>query len=257
MRHKHILLTRNQWIGVIVLIILLALVFVALHFLPTPPPPKPKLQRPKKAYTHHTKEYYDSIRQVKQAHYDSLRLVRRDSLYQLYQAHRDSTRQVDSLWWDSVTHINTPRIEKKDTVLSLNAADTTSLKMIYGIGSGMARRIVRYREQLGGYAHVEQLLDDQLYQDHYGHSIRSKYCLSDSILHYFTIEKDSIKPIPVNHASIERLQAHPYISHTLAKEIYTLRRQRVCLDNIDELGILPHANDSLLQRLAPYLSFDR
>jgi len=256
MKHKHILLTRSQWIGVVVLLLLLALVFVALHFLPAPPPPKPKLPRPKKTYVHHTKEYYDSLRQVRQAHFDSLRLVRRDSLYQIYKAHRDSTRRVDSLWWDSVKYTTSPRYAKRDTILSLNAADTTQLKLIRGIGSAMARRIVRYRNQLGGYAFVDQLRDDQLYQDQYGHSIRSKYCLNDSTLRCFTIEADSIKPILVNRASVERLQAHPYISHTLAKEIYTLRRQQVRLRSIDQLSGLPHLSDSLLQRLRPYLSFE-
>lgn len=256
MKRKNIILTRNQVIGIIILITILALIFAGLHFLPAPPPPKPKLQRPKKAYTHHSKEYYDSLRQVRTAHYDSIHLARRDSLRQVYTAHRDSMRQSDSLFWDSV-YASTPRAIKKDTILSLNAADTTALKLIPGIGPNMARRIVRYRQQLGGFASASQLFDDQLYQDQYGHSIRSHYCLPDSVTQYFYIEMDSIKPIPVNHASVERLQAHPYISHTLAKEIYTLRRQQLTLENIDKIKGLPHLNDSLTKQLKPYLSFEK
>ena len=38
--------------------------------------------------------------------------------------------------------------------VQLNTADTTALKHVPGIGSGFARRIVRYRQQLGGFVSV-------------------------------------------------------------------------------------------------------
>jgi len=249
-------LTRNQRIGIVVLLTLLAGIFVGLHFLPhpNPAPELPNADTLQHKIKSNKKAYYDSLRAVRTARYDSMRLVRRDSLHRIYQAHRDSLKQVDSLWWDSV-YSSQPRTIKIDTILELNSADTTQLKLIRGIGSSMARRIVRYRQQLGGYSDVRQLLDDELYMDQYGHSIRSRYSLSDSILPAFTVCIDSIQPIPINHASIERLQAHPYISHTLAKEIYTLRREHLKINNIDELRVLPHMNDSLLQKLTPYLAF--
>jgi len=253
---NYILLTRNQWIGILILLTLLAGIFVGLHFLPQPEPTAelPDADTIQKEIKSNKKAYYDSLRRIRTARYDSLRLVRRDSLHQVYQAHRDSMKQADSLWWDSV-YSSTPRAIKIDTILELNSADTTELKLIRGIGSSMAKRIVKYRERLGGYSDVRQLLDDELYMDQYGHSIRSRYSLSDSILPAFTVCIDSIRPIAVNHASVERLQAHPYISHSLAKEIYTLRREQVKIKNIDELRVLPHMNDSLIQRLAPYLEF--
>jgi len=257
MKRHPVILTRNQWIGIVLILFVLALIFAGLHWLPAPKTPvTAPTEMAKKDIANHKKQYYDSLRHIRTAHYDSLRLARRDSLHQVYTAHRDSMRQADSLFWDSV-HASTPHAVKKDTVLSLNAADTNELKLIKGIGSGMARRIVRYRNQLGGYTSVNQLQDDQLYQDQYGHSIRSRYCLPDSVLRFFTIETDSIKPISVNHASVERLQSHPYISHTLAKEIYTLRRKKVTLKNVNEIRDLPHMSDSLLVRLSPYLSFEK
>lgn len=39
----------------------------------------------------------------------------------------------------------------------LNNADTTALRHVPGIGSGYARRIVNYRQRLGGFCRVEQL----------------------------------------------------------------------------------------------------
>ena len=45
------------------------------------------------------------------------------------------------------------------TVIELNQADTLTLKKIPGIGSTFARRIVGYRELLGGFYTVEQLAE--------------------------------------------------------------------------------------------------
>jgi len=255
MKKKSIILTGHQWIGVGVLLILLAIIFVGLHFLPHPETPASSADTLKTTIQTNKKHYYDSLRIIRTARYDSLRLVRRDSLHQVYVAHRDSVKKVDSLWWDSVYQAQ-PKSIKRDTIIELNSADTTDLKKIRGIGSSMAKRIVRYRSQLGGYTHVEQLLDNELYLDQYGHSIRSKYCIPDSVLDCFTVCMDSVKTISVNRSSIERLQAHPYISHTLAKEIYTYRRQHVKITRLEELQPLPHMNDSLYTKITPYLNLE-
>ena len=46
-----------------------------------------------------------------------------------------------------------PKLEEGQTV-DLNAADTTQLKMVPGIGSYFARQIVNYRKRLGGFSHT-------------------------------------------------------------------------------------------------------
>ena len=43
------------------------------------------------------------------------------------------------------------------TLVDLNEADTTELKKIPGIGSGIARMIVAYRKRLGGFYDMVQL----------------------------------------------------------------------------------------------------
>ena len=48
---------------------------------------------------------------------------------------------------------------KTGTILDLNRADTTELKKVPGIGSGIARLIVGYRQRLGGFYQIEQLKD--------------------------------------------------------------------------------------------------
>lgn len=61
---------------------------------------------------------------------------------------------------DSVYKQGQPQgIEKypEGTLVALNEADTAQLKRIPGIGSGIARMIVAYRNRLGGFVRLEQL----------------------------------------------------------------------------------------------------
>ena len=136
--------------------------------------------------------------------------------------------------------------EKKDTVLELNSCDTAELKYIKGIGGGYARRIVRYRQELGGYVSAEQLREIK--------DIPKETL--DSIIPLFIVEKDSIKVIDVNKASVSGLQRHPYLSFTQARAIYELRRTRFKLQSIEELEELDCLTKGEIERIAPYLSFE-
>ena len=66
---------------------------------------------------------------------------------------------------------------------------------------------------------------------------------------------DSIHAIEVNRASVRQLTRHPYLRFEDARAIYTLRRNRFSLHDIEELRAIPTLSDSLLVRLTPYLSF--
>ena len=136
--------------------------------------------------------------------------------------------------------------EKKDTVLNLNTCDTAELKYIKGIGDGYARRIVRYRQELGGYVSAEQLREiEEIPKE-----------TLDSIIPHFIVETDSIKVIDVNKASVSGLQRHPYLSFAQAKAIYELRRTRFKLHSIEELKELDCLTETEIERLAPYLNFE-
>ena len=139
---------------------------------------------------------------------------------------------------------------KRDTVIELNGADTASLQYIRGIGPATARAIIAYREALGGYADTSQLREIPRYNASVSWEIPF-----DSILPHLTVCTDSIHAIEVNRASVRRLARHPYIRFEDARAIYTLRRNRFVLHDMEELRAIPTLSDSLLMRLTPYLSF--
>lgn len=144
---------------------------------------------------------------------------------------------------------------KRDTLIELNSADTLTLQCIRGIGIGVAKQIIRYRSQLGGYYSPEQIREIDALR-HYDQDTLLRFCF-DSVMPHLYACPDSIKRISVNHSSIRVLQRHPYLRFEQAKALYTLRRNRFHLDSISDLQPLPEFTADDLQRLQYYLSFDR
>lgn len=183
-----------------------------------------------------------------------------DSMYQALAPYIaiDSSRfapramRWDSVQWDTI--YARFRSQKRDTIIELNSADTTTLQYIRGIGPSIARQIIRYREQLGGYYSAEQIREIEALVRYDADTLRS--FRFDSILPHLRACGDSIRPIEVNHASVARLQRHPYLRHEEAKAIYTLRRNRFKLQGIEELYELEELDSAKVERLRPYLSFE-
>lgn len=175
-------------------------------------------------------------------------VARRDSL-RLLRHERDSLRHVaDSLRRDSIFTARGYRV-KKDTIIELNNTDTAALQYIRGIGPTVARHIVRYGQQLGGYISPEQIREIQ--------ALRDYKVPFDSVIPHLTAERDSVTRMRVNYIGVERMQRHPYLSFTQAKAIYELRRNKFYLKSIDELRSLPCLTEEDIKRLEPYLSFEK
>lgn len=137
--------------------------------------------------------------------------------------------------------IRQPKLARGET-LDLNTADTTELKMVPGIGSYYARKILEYKSQLGGYTEVRQLSE-----------IRG---LPDSVQQWFVIMESTmnLQPMDINAASITQLNRHPYISFQQARAIVDARKAGR-IRSVDRLRLLDEFPDSSLQRLLPYLDF--
>jgi DNA uptake protein ComE-like DNA-binding protein len=141
-----------------------------------------------------------------------------------------------------------PSSEKfaKGTVVELNTADTTILKKIPGIGSAFAKRIVNYRNLLGGYYSVTQLnevygIDEERY---------------NALKSWFTADPSLVFKLDVNKLSQDSLNRHPYINYGQSKVITRLRRQKGRLTGWENLQLLDEFTDIDKIRLLPYLSFD-
>ncbi|MDO4703612.1 helix-hairpin-helix domain-containing protein [Tannerella sp.] len=142
-----------------------------------------------------------------------------------------------------------PRSQKlpAGSTLELNTADTTDLQKIPGIGPTFSKRIVKYRNLLGGYADVSQLAEV------YGID-EEKYT---ALAPWFTVDPTRIRRLNVNRLPEDSLRRHPYIDYRQAKLIVRLRRQPNGLTGWHDLMLAEEFTDADRQRLKPYLSFDK
>lgn len=134
---------------------------------------------------------------------------------------------------------------KEGETIELNSSDTTLFKKIPGIGSSFAKRIVKYREILGGYYSKNQLkevwgMDDYLYAQ---------------IAPYITLEKEYSR-LHINNCSFEELSKHPYINYKQAQVIVDIRERKGDIESIDRLALLEEFSQKDLERLRHYLVFD-
>ena len=98
--------------------------------------------------------------------------------------------------------------------VELNSADSAALDALPGIGPYYARQILAYRDRLGFYADLTQLLDIR------GMDTARLHRLTDRLY----IDPASIRPLDLYTMSLDSMAAHPYIGTYAAKGIERLRR---------------------------------
>jgi competence ComEA-like helix-hairpin-helix protein len=128
------------------------------------------------------------------------------------------------------------------TIVNLNTADTTELKKIPGIGSGIAKSIVSYRNRLGGFYHLSQLQEISLN--------------TDELSNWFEIEEGKTIRINLNKASVERLKAHPYFNFYQAKVIVEHRKRKGHLKRLAQLAFYDEFTDKDMERMKHYVCFE-
>ncbi len=157
----------------------------------------------------------------------------------------DSRKQYEVRQDAKSLYGSTPPPTRQPLAVEINSADTTTLQLLHGIGPAFARRIVRYRERLGGFTSTTQLLEV------YGFTPQ----LLDHIAPHLRLDASLLRRLPVNSASLKELIRHPYMEYYLARDIVNLRSHGLRIASPDDLRSLPSATDSTVAKLLPYLDF--
>ena len=129
-------------------------------------------------------------------------------------------------------------------LLDINVADSAAFDALPGIGGYFAAKMVRHREELGGYSYTEQLMD-------IWHFDREKYdALADLIC--CTAPRDSFD---LWHLDAETLRLHPYIrSWQTARAIVLFRDHNPpsewSVTSLQKAGILSEEDALRLSRCA-------
>lgn len=130
--------------------------------------------------------------------------------------------------------------------VDINTADSVELLKVIGIGPFYAGAIVEYRNRLGGYLKLEQLLE--LYK-----MDAEKYAMMVQGLYMDTI---LINQIPLNTADFKSILRHPYISYETTIYIVNKRKKLGKFSALYQLKDDVHFPDSLYLKLEPYLYLD-
>lgn len=129
----------------------------------------------------------------------------------------------------------------------LNKADSLQLQKIYGIGPAYSKRIIKYREYLGGFHSLQQL------KEVYGLKKEN----IDSLRKYvFLAEKLNLRKLKVNELIADSLVQHPYISYKEANLIVNYRNQHGEFNSTNDLLSIKVLDSSWVKKITPYFTFD-
>lgn len=132
------------------------------------------------------------------------------------------------------------------TAVDINSADTTALITLRGIGSTFAKRIVKYRESLGGFVSVQQI------KEVYGLPPET----FEAILPYLKINSQhAVSKLAINVLDVKALLKHPYINFKQSTAIVNYRMQHGDFKSVEDLKKVILLEEDFLRKLAPYLTF--
>ena len=129
--------------------------------------------------------------------------------------------------------------------VDINKASLEEWQQLKGIGPYYAKKIIRFREVLGGYASIEQ--------------IGTAYGLPDSVFQKIRnqlVASPISNLLAINRLSIDRLKEHPYLNARQAVAIVNYRKNHGLFQSIEDVKKVRVLSDVELLNLQPYLTFD-
>lgn len=135
--------------------------------------------------------------------------------------------------------------KSQDWKININEADSAAWVALPGIGPGFAKRILTFRERLGGFAAAEQLAEV------YG--IDTIWIRQN--LRKFQVGKGVYRSLYVNRAIWNEFR-HPYLPFAQAKVVLNFRKQHGIISDYGALLQIKLIEPSVWERLRPYLNFE-
>lgn len=133
---------------------------------------------------------------------------------------------------------------KPDTlIIELNSTDSASLLACHGIGPSFAGRIIKYRELMGGFTNVEQIME-----------IRGMDTIRfNQFREQVTADPLLVRKIDLNAVTFKELLRHPYFEYYLVKAVFNFKDEIKAYDSVGQLRKIPVMYEELYEKIAPYL----
>ena len=142
---------------------------------------------------------------------------------------------------------NNPTVKNfsQNIQIDINKASIEEWQQLNGIGPYYAKKIVSFREKLGGFANTPQ--------------VGTTFGLPDSVFQKISTQlvvSTLTNTISINTISIEELKAHPYIKKYQAIAIVNYRKNHGPFDSIEKFKRVKVFSEKDLERVIPYLLFE-
>lgn len=130
-------------------------------------------------------------------------------------------------------------------IIELNSADSAKLTELKGIGASFARRIINYRNRLGGFINKDQLkevygMDDDRYAE---------------MQAQVSVDLSRIKKIRINKVDFDGLKHFPYLTFKQMNAIVQFREQHGNYASLNDMRNVAILNDEILRKIEPYIDF--
>lgn len=136
--------------------------------------------------------------------------------------------------------------EKVQSIVELNSADSLTLEAMKGVGPYMVKRILQYRNRLGGFLYKEQITELNIIAD----------SLYQPVSQYFTVDPSLIQKINLNTADYKTFTKHPYFSAETTNAILKYRKQHGPFANVQHISRIRSLKEEIGKKLLPYLTVD-
>lgn len=127
--------------------------------------------------------------------------------------------------------------------IDINLAAQEEWQLLAGVGPTYGKRIVNWREKLGGFYSVEQ--------------VGEAYGLPDSVFQkikpQLVLKEATIKKYNINTAAAKELQKHPYLTWQQAQIIVNYRENHGDYQTLDDLKKIRAFKEDFVEKLKPYL----
>lgn len=120
---------------------------------------------------------------------------------------------------------NTYVKKDKSVIIEINTASSEDLQKLQGIGISFAKRIIDYKNKLGGFYNKEQLLEV------YGFNEELYYLIIDQLI----VDTNKIEKININKADYSKLIQHPYFGKEDVKVILNYKKFAGEIKNYEDL----------------------
>lgn len=132
--------------------------------------------------------------------------------------------------------------------IEINTADTTMLNSLPGIGQNRALAIIRYREQLGGFYSILQLMEVWGIDTPVFNKIKAR----------LTVNAKRVKPLMLLDITWNEIKQHPYFNGELGRQILAWRKTKnYHIESLNELTEIKAVDSVLFRKIVPYLSLEK